>query len=165
MAMESPRWWPWKVPAGGHEEVLTSHAEAKATWRVDHHRGRGPGVWAPGDVLAFDWGEIGPLFVFCAVLAWSRWRFVYFSDNLGSEATLAALAACFEELGGVPKTALTDRMGCLKGGTVAGVVVPTADYVRFATHYRIRALLYAGKPNWERPSPHHHTPLKREAPV
>lgn len=113
-------------------------AEAKATWRVDHHRGRRPGVWAPGDVLAFDWGEIGPLFVFCAVLAWSRWRFVFFTDNLGSDATLAALAACFEELGGVPKTALTDRMGCLKGGTVAGVVVPTADYVRFATHYGFR---------------------------
>lgn len=113
-------------------------AEAKAGWRVDKHRGRRPGVWAPGDVLAFDWGEIGPLFVFCAVLAWSRWRFVYFSDNLGSDATLGALAACFEELGGVPKTALTDRMGCLKGGTVAGVVVPTADYVRFATHYGFR---------------------------
>lgn len=113
-------------------------AEAKATWRIDHHRGRRPGVWAPGDVLAFDWGEIGPLFVFCAVLAWSRWRFVFFADNLGSDATLAALAACFEELGGVPKTALTDRMGCLKGGTVAGVVVPTADYVRFATHYGFR---------------------------
>ena len=113
-------------------------AEAKAGWRVDHHRGRRPGVWAPGDVLAFDWGEIGPLFVFCAVLAWSRWRFVYFADNIGSDATLAALAACFEELGGVPKTALTDRMGCLKGGTVAGVMVPTADYVRFATHYGFR---------------------------
>jgi len=99
-------------------------AEAKARWRVDHHRGRRPGVWAPGDVLAFDWGEIGPLFVFCAVLAWSRWRFVFFADNLGSDSTLAALAACFEALGGVPKTALTDRMGCLKGGTVAGVLAP-----------------------------------------
>ncbi len=60
---------------------------------------------------------------------------MYFADNLSSDATLTALAACFEELGGVPRTALTDRMGCLKGGTVAGVMVPTADYVRFATHY------------------------------
>jgi len=85
-----------------------------------------------------DWGEIGPLFVFCAVLAWSRWRFVFFADNLRAETTFAALAACFEELGGVPKTVLTDRMGCLKGGTVAGVVVPTPAYVRFATHYGFR---------------------------
>jgi len=113
-------------------------AEAKATWRVDHHRGRRPGVWAPGDVLAIDWGEIGPLYVFCAVLAWSRWRFVFFADNLRADTTFTALAACFEELGGVPKTVLSDRMGCLKGGTVAGVVVPTAGYVRFATHYGFR---------------------------
>lgn len=113
-------------------------AEAKAAWRLDHHRGRRPGVWAPGDMLVIDWGEIGPLFAFCAVMAWSRWRFVFFADNLRAETTLAALAACFEELGGVPKTVLSDRMGCLKGGTVAGVVVPTANYVRFATHYGFR---------------------------
>ena len=113
-------------------------AEEKAAWRAGHHRGRRPGVWAPGDMLVIDWGEIGPLFVFCAVLAWSRWRFVYFADNLGADTTFSALAACFEELGGVPKTVLSDRMGCLKGGTVAGVVVPTASYVRFATHYGFR---------------------------
>ncbi len=113
-------------------------AESKAAWRADHHRGRRPGVWAPGDMLVIDWGEIGPLFVFCAVLAWSRWRFVFFADNLRAESTFAALAACMEKLGGVPKTVLSDRMGCLKGGTVAGVVVPTADYVRFATHYGFR---------------------------
>jgi hypothetical protein len=41
-------------------------------------------------------------------------------------------------LGGVPKTVLADRMGCLKAGVVANVVVPTADYVRFAAHYRFR---------------------------
>jgi hypothetical protein len=29
-------------------------------------------------------------------------------------------------------------MGCLKGGVVATVVVPTPDYVRFAAHYRSR---------------------------
>ena len=89
-------------------------------------------------MLVIDWGEIGPLSVFCAVLAWSRWRFVFFADNQRAETTLAALAACFEELGGVPKTVLSDRMGCIKGGTVAGVVVPTPDYIRFATHYGFR---------------------------
>ena len=29
-------------------------------------------------------------------------------------------------------------MGCLKAGVVANVVVPTPDYVRFASHYRFR---------------------------
>jgi Mu transposase, C-terminal domain len=35
----------------------------------------------------------------------------------------------------VPAKVLADRMGCLKGGIVANVVVPTQDYVRFASHY------------------------------
>ena len=68
---------------------------------VDHHRGRRPGVWAPGDVLVFDWGQRGPLFVFCAVLAWSRFRFVYFADNLGgAEAPWRRVAECMETIGG-----------------------------------------------------------------
>ena len=113
-------------------------AEVKAEWRRENHRGRRPGIWTPGDMLVFDWGEIGPLFVFCAVMAWSRIRFVYFADNLGAESTMTALARCFEYLGAVPKTALTDRMGCLKGATVAGLVIPTPAYVRFATHYGFR---------------------------
>jgi len=124
--------------SGSARNLRRAVAEAKATWRIDHHRGRRPGVWAPGDMLVFDWGEIGPLFVFCAVLAWSRFRFVYFADNLGAETTMAALAQCMETIGGVPKTLLTDRMGCLKGATVAGLVVPTPDYVRFVTHYGTR---------------------------
>jgi len=113
-------------------------AEAKTAWRSKNHRGRRPGIWSPGDTVVFDWGEIGPLFVFCAVVAWSRFRFVYFTDNLGAEATMEALALCFETIGGVPNKALTDRMGCLKGGTVAGLVIPTPAYVRFATHYGFR---------------------------
>jgi len=124
--------------SGSPRNLRRAVAEAKTTWRIDHHRGRRPGVWAPGDMLVFDWGEIGPLFVFCAVLAWSRFRFVYFADNLRAETTMAALAACMETIGGVPKTLLTDRMGCLKGGTVAGLVIPTPDYVRFVTHYGTR---------------------------
>jgi transposase len=124
--------------SGSARNLRRAVAEAKVTWRIDHHRGRRPGVWAPGDMLVFDWGEIGPLFVFCAVLAWSRFRFVYFADNLRADTTMAALSQCMETIGGVPKTLLTDRMGCLKGGTVAGLVIPTPDYVRFVTHYGTR---------------------------
>ena len=123
---------------GSARNLRRAVADAKAKWRIDHHRGRRPGVWTPGDMLVFDWGEIGPLFVFCAVLAWSRFRFVCFADNLGADATMSALAQCMETIGGVPKTLLTDRMGCLKATTVAGLVVPTPDYVRFVTHYGTR---------------------------
>jgi len=44
----------------------------------------------------------------------------------------------FEVLGGVPGKVLADRMGCLKGGVVPNVVVPTPDYMRFAAHYGFR---------------------------
>ncbi len=85
-----------------------------------------------------DWGVLDGVHVFCAVLAWSRFRFVRFATDEKAATTLGFLAECFEVLGGFPKVVLADRMGCLKGGVVANVVVPTPDYVRFATHYRFR---------------------------
>jgi transposase len=113
-------------------------AQVKAAWRAGHHRGRRPAVWSPGDTLVIDWGSEGGLHVFCAVLAWSRVRFVRFAADEKAATTLGLLAECLEVLGGVPKTVLADRMGCLKAGVVANVVVPTAEYVRFATHSRFR---------------------------
>jgi transposase len=110
-------------------------AEVKAAWRAGHHRGRRPAVWTPGDTLVIDWGAEGGLHVFCAVLAWSRFRFVRFAADEKAATTLALLAECFEIAGGVPRTVLADRMGCLKAGVVANVVVPAPEYVRFATHY------------------------------
>ena len=83
-----------------------------------------------------DWAEAAPgLFLFCAVLAFSRWRFVRVRhrpegvDHAGVDRRSAAA------IGGVPARVLADRMACLKGGVVANVVVPTADYVRLAGHY------------------------------
>jgi transposase len=124
--------------AGSPRNFRRLVAEAKQEWRRDHHRGRRPAVWVPGEVLAIDWGSTGVLHVFCAVLAWSRFRFVRFASNERAETTLGFLAECFEVLGGVPRLVLADRMGCLKGGVVANKVVPTAEYVRFAAHYGFR---------------------------
>ena len=113
-------------------------AQAKQAWRRDHHRGRRPAVWSPAEHLVIDWGGLGGLHVFCAVLAWSRFRFVRFAADERAETTLGMLAECFEVLGGVPGKVLADRMGCLKGGVVANVVVPAGQYVRFAAHYGFR---------------------------
>lgn len=130
--------------AGSDRNFRRLVAAAKKAWRHEQarHGGRRPAVWAPGETLVIDWGEQvvngRKLHVFCAVLAWSRVRFVRFADNEKQATTLGLLAECFEVLGGVPKVVLADRMGCLKGGVVADVVVPSPDYVRFATHYRFR---------------------------
>jgi transposase len=61
-----------------------------------------------------------------------------FAADERAATTFGLLAECFEQLGGVPKTVLADRMGCLKAGVVANLMVPTADYVRFATFYGFR---------------------------
>jgi transposase len=124
--------------AGSARNFRRVVADAKRQWRLGNPRGRRPGVWTPGQTLIIDWGVLGGVHVFCAVLAWSRFRFVRFASDEKATTTLALLAECFEVLGGVPKVVLADRMGCLKGGVVANVVVPAPDYVRFAAHYRFR---------------------------
>jgi transposase len=124
--------------AGSARNFRRLVAAEKRAWRADHHRGRRPAVWTPGEMLVIDWGSEGGLHLFCAVLAWSRYRFVRFAADERAQTTFALLAECFEELGGVPKVVLADRMACLKGGVVANVVVPTPDYVRLATHYGFR---------------------------
>jgi len=113
-------------------------AKAKRAWRAGQHRGRRPGVWAPGEVLVIDWGVEGGLHIFCAVMAYSRWRFVRFAGDEKGSTTFEMLARCFEALGGVPKVVLADRMGCLRAGVVANIVVPTPAYVRFASSYGFR---------------------------
>ena len=124
--------------AGSDRNFRRLVAETKQAWRREHHRGRRPAVWSPGEHLVIDWGALAGLHVFCAVLAWSRFRFVRFAADERAETTLGMLAECFEVAGGVPGKVLADRMGCLKGGVVANVVVPTAEYVRFAAHYGFR---------------------------
>jgi transposase len=68
------------------------------------------GVDARGETLTIDWGELRVngvmLHVFCAVLAWSRFRFVRFAADEKAATTMGMLAECFEELGGVPKVVL-----------------------------------------------------------
>ena len=38
-------------------------------------------MWTPGDTLVIDWGVENGAHVFCAVLAWSRFRFVRFAAD------------------------------------------------------------------------------------
>ncbi len=122
---------------GSGRTLRRAVAEAKAEHRRTRRSYR-PWVPVPGEHLAIDWGVIDGLHVFCAVLAWSRVRFVRFADREDQATTLRLLAECFEVLGGVPAVVLADRMACLKGGVVANVVVPAPGYLAFARHYGFR---------------------------
>lgn len=127
--------------AGGYTGSARSFrrvvAEAKDRWRRERRSYR-PWVPRPGEHLVVDWGEEGGLRIFCAVLAWSRWRFVRFAGDQRRETTLRLLAECFEEAGGVPAVVLADRMAALRASVVANLVVPHPEYVRFATHFGFR---------------------------
>jgi transposase len=107
---------------------------AKAAWKQARRTYR-PWVPTPGEHLVVDWGSEGGYEIFCAVLAWSRYRFVRVATDQTRVTTLQVLAECFAELDGVPGVVLTDRMGCLRAGTIANVVVPHPEYVQFALRY------------------------------
>ncbi len=64
--------------------------------------------------------------------------------------TLGLSAECFEELGGVPRLVLADRMACPESDVVANVVVPAANYVRSASHYGSRPdFCHAADPEYQ----------------
>lgn len=123
--------------AGSPRNFRRAVAAAKAAWKTQRRTYR-PWVPVPGEHLVFDWATEAGWQVFCAVLAWSRYRFIRFATDQTRPTTLALLAECFEELGGVPAVLLTDRMGCLRAGTVANVVVPHPEYVQFCARYTCR---------------------------
>lgn len=112
-------------------------AVAKADYR---RHGRIFRPWRPaaGEFLAIDYGAWAGWHVFCAVLVWSRVRFVRIARDEQQPTTLALLAECFETVGGVPAVVLADRISCLRGPIVADRVVAHPAYVRFAAHYGFR---------------------------
>ncbi len=91
-------------------------AEVKRDVRRERARssGRRPAAWSPGERLVIDWGTEFGLRVFCAVIPWSRFRFVRFTADETATTALRMLAECFEIPGGVPKAVLADRMACLR---------------------------------------------------
>ena len=119
---------------GSARNLRRAVAAAKASFKR-HRRTYRPWVAVPGEHLVIDWVTEAGREIFCAVLAWSRYRFVRFASDQTRQTTLALLAECFAELGGVAAVVLSDRMACLKAGVVANVVVPHPEYVRIATFY------------------------------
>jgi transposase len=72
----------------------------------------------PGEQMQFDWGEVHyeqqgrehKLYGFTAILGYSRMRFVTFVKRCDTPTMIRCLMEAFEYFGGLPQTALTDRM-------------------------------------------------------
>lgn len=86
---------------GSLRNLQRAVAGAKLAWKKTRrtYRPWGP---TPGEHLVVDWASEGGWELFCAVLAWSRYRFVRPARDQTRDTPLRLLAACFEELGGVP---------------------------------------------------------------
>jgi transposase len=117
----------------------------KRRWQERQRRVYRPWRSGPGDFLIVDWGEVGSvptaagprkLYCFCAVLGWSRWRYVRFFTCQRFQVLAQGLAGCFEALGGVPAQVMFDNPKTVTVDFVAGVSVLNVELVRLATHYR-----------------------------
>jgi transposase len=94
-------------------------AAAKARYRAGHRRTYRPWITEPGLWLQWDWGK-GPqvpgpdgqlrdTLLFCAWLAWSRFRVVIPVWDRTLPTLIACLDAMLRRIGGVPAYALTDN--------------------------------------------------------
>ena len=120
-------------------------AAVKAAWRAGNRRTYRPWITEPGLWLQFDWGT-GPkvpgpdgrvrgTLLFCAWLAWSRYRVVVPTWDQSLPTLVACLDATFRTLGGVPSYVLTDNARTVTIDHVAGVPVRHPDLVAVARHY------------------------------
>jgi transposase len=119
--------------------------ESRQEWSREHRRIYRPWVSAPAEFLMVDWGDVGSvqtaagerkLLCFCAVLGWSRWKYVRFFTAQRFAVLAQGLAGCFERLGGVPANVLFDNPKTVTVGFVAGAAVLNPQLVRLANHYR-----------------------------
>lgn len=130
---------------GTERSTRRAVAEAKKVWRAGRRRAYRPWIAEPGLWLQFDWGQ-GPkvpgpdgvlrqTWLFCAWLAFSRFRVVIPVWDL----TLAGLVACLDQtlrtIGGVPSFLLTDNPKTVTIDHVAGVAVRHPDIVAAGRHY------------------------------
>lgn len=115
-------------------------AEAKKAYRAGRRRIYRPWVAEPGLWLQFDWGE-GPRIdgrrtkLFCAWLAWSRFRVVLptWDESLGSLA--ACLDTTLRRIGAAPAYLLTDNAKTVTVKHIAGVAVRHPAMVAAGRHY------------------------------
>ncbi len=117
-------------------------AALKQRWRAEHRRGYRPWIPEPGLWLQWDYGT-GPrvgdtdAVLFCAWLAWSRFRVVLPLVDKKLPSVIAALDRCFRIIGGVPTYALTDNEKTVTDRHVARVPVRNPQMVAAAFYYGV----------------------------
>jgi transposase len=125
---------------GGERTTRRAVAEVKARFQAGRRRVFRPWIPEPGLWLQFDWGE-GPRIggrrtsLWCAWLAWSRFRVVIPTFDKTLPTVVACLDATLRRLGGVPAYALTDNEKTVTVEHVADIAVRNPQIVAVARHY------------------------------
>lgn len=128
--------------AGSERTTRRAVATVKKAYRAGRVRVHRPWVTEPGMWLQYDFGD-GPVVdgvktvLFCAWLAWSRFRVVLPLRDKTLPSVFAALDVTFRRLGGVPTYVLTDNEKTVTVEHVAGIPVRNPQLVAWARHYAV----------------------------
>jgi transposase len=127
---------------GSERTTRRAVSAAKRQYSSEHHRIYKPWITEPGMWLQWDYGK-GPLVagtqvvLFCAWLAWSRYRFVIPLHDRSMASVIAALDACFRYLGGAPTYCLTDNEKTVTDRYIAGIAVRNTQVLSAAAYYGV----------------------------
>ncbi|RPF25604.1 IS21 family transposase [Georgenia muralis] len=130
---------------GSERTTRRAVAAVKKAYRQGRARVHRPWVTEPGLWLQYDFGD-GPVIdggrtvLFCAWLAWSRFRVVLAIRDKTMPSVFAALDQVFRVLGGVPTYVLTDNEKTVTVEHIAGMAVRNPQMVAFARHYGVSVL-------------------------
>ena len=128
--------------AGSERTVRRTVAEVKANYRRGRRRVYRPWVTEPGMWAQWDWGT-GPEVagratnLFCAWLAWSRFRVVIPTWDRRIPTLIGCLDLAMRAFGGVPTYWLTDNERTVTMDHVAGVAVRHPEMVAVGGHYGV----------------------------
>jgi len=127
---------------GSERSSRRAVAAIKRNYRLGNARVHRPWVTEPGLWLQYDFGD-GPVIdgrktvLFCAWLAWSRFRIVIALRDRTIPTVFAALDTAFRLLGGAPTYVLTDNEKSVTVEHVARIPVRNPQVVAFARFYGV----------------------------
>ena len=127
---------------GSDRSARRALTEAKTDWRAGRRRVYRPWVVEPGMWAQWDWGH-GPkiagrqTYLFCAWLAWCRFRVVIPVWDKTLPTVISCLDRSMRLFGGVPTYWLTDNERTVSTGHIAGIALRHPLIVTAGHHYGV----------------------------
>lgn len=125
---------------GSERTTRRAVARAKGAFDAGHRRVTRPWVAEPGLWMQWDYGDGPPVdgratSLFCAWLAWSRFRVVLPLADRTLPSVVMALDRALRAFGGAPTYALTDNEKTVTVDHVCGIAVRNPQIVAASRHY------------------------------